>query len=598
MSKEKSGTEPGPEKVTEQTPEAHGETVPPSSATNNKTKLFDRIKPLWRKYYAKKKITIPLSVLALIAIMMAVPLTRYALLGLGFDQELEITVSDTITGKPVSDAEIKVAGKTARTDAEGYAKLSAVKVGYTTMHITKQYYESASQQILVPLSEKAVVSFSMVAKGRQVPVKVINKITGKGLKGATIKALDTETTTDESGESFIVLPVDNQEENASISLDGFNTTESKIKVTGEAVPENTFAVTPSGKIYFLSKRSGNVDVVKTNLDGSERETVLAGTGHEEEFGTVLLAARDWKYLALKSRREGERAKLYLLNTDTDKLTVMDEGDADFTPVGWYNQFFMYSVRRRNVPEWENNLYSIKSYDADSDTLTVLDDSRGEKGQYHSDFNKTYRRESLQLPYIQDNYLVYAKVWSASEYWNWAAELSGKQTVIVSVRPDGSNRKTLKAVDASSVNFLNARLYEPKEVYFAIHTHDNKTSYYEVENNEIKTADVTSQEFNKAYPTFLISPSGESTFWYESRDGKNALLKGNSDGDDEEVVASLSEYVPYGWYSDDYLLLSKNSSELFIMPADGVEAESELTKITDYHRPEGSFAGYGYGYGGL
>jgi hypothetical protein len=77
--------------------------------------------------------------------------------------------------------------------------------------------------------------------------------------------------------------------------------------------------------------------------------------------------------------------------------------------------------------------------------------------------------------------------------------------------------------------------------------------------------MTDEKFNKSYPTFLISPTGDNTFWYEARDGKNSLFVGDSRGDKGNEVATLSEYTPYGWYSDGYILVSKNGSELYILP---------------------------------
>src|SRR6185369_16053847 len=114
-------------------------------------------------------------------------------------------------------------------------------------------------------------------------------------------------------------------------------------------------------IYFLSKASGKIDVVKTNLDGTDRQTVLAGTGKEEDTDTILLASRDWKYLALKSRRDGKAVKLYLIDTSNDKLTTIDEGNATFDMVGWQNDYFVYYVYRNNVKSWQPKGSSLKSY---------------------------------------------------------------------------------------------------------------------------------------------------------------------------------------------------------------------------------------------
>jgi hypothetical protein len=94
---------------------------------------------------------------------------------------------------------------------------------------------------------------------------------------------------------------------------------------------------------------------------------------------------------------------------------------------------------------------------------------------------------------------------------------------------------------------------------------------------------------------LLSPSADQTFWSESRDGKNTLFIGDQGGQNGKQIASLSDYNTFGWFTDDYLLVSKNSSELYIMDKAGKQA---ALKVSDYHKPTQNFYGYGGGYGGL
>jgi hypothetical protein len=78
------------------------------------------------------------------------------------------------------------------------------------------------------------------------------------------------------------------------------------------------------------------------------------------------------------------------------------------------------------------------------------------------------------------------------------------------------------------------------------------------------------------------------------DGKYNLFVGNQLGDDKKSVGTLGDYNTYGWYTDNYLLVSKSSSELYIMPKNGGAA----LKISDYFKPSQYFSGYGGGYGGI
>jgi hypothetical protein len=146
-----------------------------------------------------------------------------------------------------------------------------------------------------------------------------------------------------------------------------------------------------------------------------------------------------------------------------------------------------------------------------------------------------------------------------------------------------------------VYFVDVKAYEPDSVVVRV-PNGTAASFYEYENGTLTSrSDLSDQKFyNDAYPTYLVSPGGNQVFWSEARDGKNTLFVGDKNAENSKQIATLSPYVAYGWYSDKYLLLSKNSSELYIMAASGGEAK----KVTDYHKPFADFSGYGYGYGGL
>src|SRR3989344_821781 len=219
----------------------------------------------------------------------------------------------------------------------------------------------------------------MEATGRQVPVTVRNKVTGKGVENATIKAADAEFKTDSEGTATLVLPTDKETYAATLSAKDYNDKAITVKVTDQEVDENKFVIVPAGKLYFLSKASGRIDVVKTDLEDSNRQTVIKGTGKEDSNDTVLLASRDWKYLALKSRRDSAQPKLYLIETATDTLTTIDEADASFTLTGWAEHYFVYTVSRNSVQIWEPKQLAIKSYNAENKHLAILDETTAEGG---------------------------------------------------------------------------------------------------------------------------------------------------------------------------------------------------------------------------
>lgn len=541
-------------------------------------------------FLKSKKFLIPASIILLLIILFAMPFTRYAILGNFIKRDVLVQVNDSKTSKPVTGVDVSLAGQTAKTDQSGKAEFKQVPVGNYTASVKKKYYKDSNSSLEVGLfGGMPELKTQLEATGRQVPVKVINKISGKPVEKATITAQEAATITDAAGEAVIVLPADKTTEKATISGEGYNQTEVEVTITEQADDKNTFNLSPAGKLYFLSKRTGKIDVMKTNLDGSNPELVLAGTGKESEQETTLLAARDWSYLALKAHRDGDKAKLYLIETATGKLSVMDEGNADFWLSGWYNEYFMYKVERHDLKDWQPKKTALKSFNAKTGKITTLDETT-------TDGNQTeYNYQSMGIIYILNNELVYTKDWLSSYQYNAWQMLANKKLSINSVRPDGTNKKVVKEFQESTSYFMTAaaQLYKPGEMYFQVNeTANNKYNYYEYENGNIKAG--SAEKFNKVYPTFLVSPSGQKTFWYEPRDGKNVLFVGNAHADEAKELGAMSEYIPYGWFTDEYLLVAKNKSELWILPVAG---DKPAQKVTDYHRPTYDIPAYGYGYGG-
>lgn len=548
-----------------------------------------------------KKASIPLAIALFIAALAAIPFTRYALAGLVWQQEYRVRVLDAQTNTPVSGAMIMLAGKTAATNGEGDATVKA-PAGRKQLEVSKNYYHSANQTVLVPiLRPRSALTVHLVATGRQVPLSLVNVITKQPVANAVIQASDATATTDKNGKATLVVPAGKQTVSVRISANGYNTATASVQVTTQAVSANDFKLTPRGKVYFLSNLSGNIDVMKSNLDGSDRQTVLAGTGKEDKQNTVLLASRDWKYLALLSRRDGgNNAKLFLIDTSSDGVSTIDEGQATFTLVGWSNDTFVYRVDRQNVQAWQPKAAALKSFDAAAKKLNLLDETAA-----GGDDALNCASEAYGSVYSIGTDVVFIKNWSACV--NGRSRLVGKQATINAVKDNGSGKRVIKgfstADNAQQYGLsLQSYLYEPGGIYVKFDediASGDKAPTYVYEDGQVKAGTPSSwNDFNSAqgaYPTYLLSPSGNQTFWSELRDGKTALFVGDADAKRQRQIAALSGYQTYGWFTDSYLLMSKNGSELYIMPSNG--SQNPL-KLTDYYKPATLFRGYGGGYGGL
>ena len=553
-------------------------------ATDSSVGEPNRLKRILAGYWRRKKWSVPLSLLVLVGLLAGIPATRYALAAYVVSQPVKVTVTDSGTKKPISSADVALEGKTYKTDKEGKVTVKDVKPGNRSLKVTKKYYKDETRTVFVPINKGADSNVSLTATGRQVPVTVTNKVSGKPLENVTLASVGTEVKTDKEGKAVIVLPADKTELPIKLSNGGFNELEAKVKVTDQAVKENSFALTPSGKVYFLSRQSGKIDVVKTDLDGGNRQVIVQGTGKEEDRGTVLLASRDWKYLALLSKRDSGLAKLYLIDTSTDKMSEMDSGDASFTLVGWDEHTFVYQVTRNKPLYYEANKTAFKSFSADKKQLLTIDQNAATPNGGVNVY------QVFGTGYLIDHKLVYTVGW----YSNFGG-VNGKEHSLRVSSIDSASKKDVRLWQTDLFQPYGTAPYEPGSLYLSVWSNSaSKNIYYEYENGAVKEADIDDEKFQTAYPTYLASPDGKRTFWNEQRDGRQTFFVGDADGENGKEVAKVDDGQVFGWYGDGYLLLSKKGSELYIMPVDG----GTPFKVADYHKPQLTYRGYGGGYGGL
>ncbi len=550
----------------------------------------DRTPPVAKKrkrFWKRKAFWIPVILIAIIGWLAGVPYTRFHLAALFIKQSYTVMVSDVVTNKPVSSATVIIDGRSGMTDKDGKVRFDSIKPGDRQLRVSKKYYKDAEQQVVVPIyGDKGSRHIDLIATGRQVPVSVVNKLTGKAVADISVKAAGTEVKTDKDGKASIVLPADKTDLEVTVSGSGYNQQIARIKVTDQDVEQNHFGVVPAGRVYFLSGQSGKIDLVKTNLDGGDRQVVVYGTGKEDERNTVLLASRDWKYLAFYSKRDSGPAKLYLLDTSNDKLSVMDDSRSDVSLVGWSGHDFAFTSNRTGAKQWDAGRQAVKTYNAEKKQLLTVDQNQAEGDSANNKF------QEFTNPYLVKDKLVYGVEWFSYS----GSDLADRNDSIRMVPVGSQSKKDLRTFPAVQYNAFQANVYEPGGVYYAVWSVvDNKYSFFEYEDGQVKDVDIDQDKFfNTPYPTFLASPDGTKMFWSESRDGRETFFVGDKDAKNPKQVGVIDDGAVYGWYGNDYLLVSKKGSELFIMPVSG----GESAKVSDYHKPQVSYRGYGGGYGGL
>jgi hypothetical protein len=532
-----------------------------------------------------------LSLVVLLVIVVALPYSRYKLLGLVLHETVKVTVADSVTHTPVSDAEVKVAGVMVTTNADGIAQIR-IPFGKSVLLVSKQYYKSYAAADFISLNTSRTLLVHLQATGRQIPIIVENTLTNQPLKGAEIRVFNTSAKTNRTGNAEVVLPTKQADYAATVMLNGYNLLTFSVQVTNSLVSGNIVHLTPAGQLYFLSNLSGTIDIVKTNLDGTDRQTVLAGTGQENPNTTTLLASQDWKYLVLKAQRSGSQPALYLINTSTDKVTEFDDNAADFTPVGWSGHDFIYDEVFSNVATSQNGHEQLKSYDADTNQLDLLDQNQAEGSP------TSYAYQGFYDFYLINGEVLYDTQWNTTNVSGDSIAASSLTDTIRGVEVSGQTKKDYQSIAANTVGHIQTVLAAPQTIYYAVYdATSSSTSYYAFNNQSVTSPSSLNQTtFSQTYPNYLVSPADDRTLWSIMHDGAATTMIGDQNGQSAKQLLRQSSSRPYGWYSDSYVLLSQNNEKLYILPVSGLAANEKPYAITDYYQTPETYSAIEYGYG--
>ncbi|HXR50285.1 MAG TPA: hypothetical protein VN778_04645, partial [Verrucomicrobiae bacterium] len=535
----------------------------PEAATEAPARPTSR-RNIFKRYWYHKLWTLPLTVLAVIGVLMAVPTTRYLALAHFISRPFTVTVTDSTTNTPISGATVKLDGHSAQTDSKGRAAIT-VPVGDHMLLVSETYYKSTSQAVFVDVSARAnSLTLHLLATGRQVPLKVVNKITGQAIPEVEFTIGETTARSDLSGMATVVLPADSPSIPAVIKADGYNTLTTEVQVTTKADPANTFALVPVGRIYFLSNTSGAADLVSTNLDGSGRKTVIAGDPSSSQAAPYLTASHDWRYLALFTVQvNGDSPKLSLVDTSNDKVTTIDTTAAVYTLAGWSGHNFIYTLdRSATVHSWQPNQQTIMTYNADTKQAKAIVNSAATGT---SDADAVFQKiGNVQL--FGGN-VIYTLTWMKLPD---VTAVSGQADTLISAKADGTGSRTLKSVDAGATRIDSLTLAAPDKLYFAVIGATSNYYRLDVNGNTTQSSTITSDSVSQSYPVYDTSPSGAATAWMSA---KSNILVGDASGNSGSVVNVPAGFVansaPYGWFSDSYLLLrSSNLGSLYVVAVTG------------------------------
>ena len=560
---------------------------------NVKLKSFTKIKQLdnWTIHHKLAAVFILIFFAAVLVIV--VPSFRGGVGSLFVKHDMSFKLVETSTGSVIEDADVLFGGKQYKSDSTGVVVIKNVAIGKNTLNISKPFYEPVNTSIVIsPFGHIVQRTFNMLAKGEIARLTVKNKISGQVIQGAVVRVGNNgQVHTNSKGIAYLVLPKDTKSAEAKIT--GLNILDATITLfNANDSTTNIASVIPKGKVFVLKKSNGIIDVVSSNLDGSDSKTVVAGTGKEIVADTQLIMSSGGEYVALKSRRDDElNAKLFVFNSSKNTMNLIDQEQASFIPVGWIGTKFIYTVYKKDVALWSPAKQIIRSYDAVSKLTINIDTTNGE-GTSAIDF----ANESLESVYLISGNIVYTKKWQSSYYYG--ARLMNKRMSVVSADPEGLKINVIREWQAGYNAYLKSAQSSPVKLNIYIELDGVVISYYTFQDNQVteqeKVAVAGFTDKNK-FPVFYSNQSNISTVWAVKQNSKSSIYLANKKGDGALQIAATSGYDVVGWYDDDYILIENIlSSQIFVMSKQGIGSGIVPVKVGDYFKPLQDYRQFGYG----
>jgi hypothetical protein len=462
---------------------------------------------------------------------------------------------------------VTVNGVTYHTDSKGKLQIPNVPYGTATITAKKAGFQDVSYGVSLDFdpflhkfggksTDDAARNVTLSMKGVGIPVsfKLTDWLSGKPVTVGDFTVGDVVAKPDDQGLVSLRVP-------------GTDATKVTVGASfGGAYVDKTFDVTlgsaqvpvvqlvPGGKHYFLSNRSGATTLYSANLDGTDVQPIVTGTGKETD-ATTFAVSPDGKYGVLSSSRDGAQnakhdtlQRVYVVDLATKQITRVDEG---------VNVSFA---------DWSGDelIYTTTGFAADTNTYT-----RTLRGVDVSD-KRVYNFETA------DDIAV-------------ATVASGKVLYVryTSTGPDKTSSPLLRVapVNATTSKTLGDQVNYSADYYQLDYnrvtfktTQDQAWHEYAIGNDQLKTVAIPSASDNTLRYLGTTSSDGGKYLYVDRVDGKYTLLL-RQGTETTTLYGADGLSGPIRWINDDtitYRVTTPSGTSDYVVSLKGGQAK----KITD------------------
>lgn len=521
------------------------------SAKPREKRSFRKFLAAWWHNKLARNATFALIFLALAAAL-AFPNSRYFILNnSGVRSSASITVLDQTTGQPLKNAEFRLAGQSGKTDGEGNVRLHNLRLGRTTLMVSKPAFAEISQPVTVGWGSNPLGDFRLKAVGSQYTFVVTDFASRQPIAKAEASSGEANARSNEKGEIVLTVPQTEKDRiDVIITSDNYRTENMAVPIVQKEVMN--LALVPARKHVFISKRSGTYDVYKIDVDGKNEERILGGTGREQ-LNTLALSPHPTKNVAalVSSRDEVRNGDGFRLNT----LTIIDLSDNETSKVtqseriqlvDWIGDKLVYVKITEGASAASKDRHKLISYDLNTGKETEL---------------------------ATTNYFNDVLAANGSIYYSPASFNVNGSVGLFKINAEGNNRKMI---------------YD-KEIWNLFRTAYDKLSvsmgqdWFELnlDNDALSKSSAPAAQKSRVY--FDNPQGGNTSLWTDDRDGKGTLLSYDNESREDKVLHARSGLKnPVRWLSGKHIIFRVNNAQEsadYLINADGGDP-IKIRDVTD------------------
>jgi hypothetical protein len=520
--------------------------------SGEKQSFKQKVKTFFAAWWHNKKARYGTLIAIALSVVVAgiIPTSRYFVLNnVGVRAGLSVTVFDESTTQPLKNVTVSIGSVSQKTDKDGKAKLSGLKLGKAKLVVGKRAFAENTKQLTLGWGSNPQGDIKLTPTGSQYTFSTTDFLSGKAVQGVEASSGEASAIADDKGK--IVLTIDKNDDrdeiDVTLKLDGYR--EETRKINADTKDEQAVKMVTARKHVFISKRGGKFDVYKVDIDGQNEQLVLAGTGKERD-DMVLVPHPTENLVALVSTRDGKYNKEgYLLSS----LQIIDLADNAATNLA--------ESERVQVVDW---LKGRLVYVEISAGASAANPRRHRLMSY--DFKNDQNKELATSNYFNDVLVATGRLYYAPS----SAYQNGASTYFYQIESDGTNRQTI----------LTEEVWNALRTNYETITLSVQQKWYSLTLGQGKPNKLDGAPATTVNRLYVDSPDGKNSLWTEERDGKGVLLNYDVASKKDAELKKLSGLKnPIRWLTDRiivYRISTPSETADYTMSLDG----GESVKIRD------------------